>query len=344
MEESPRAPEIGRRAQGRAEAKVRDDLPTSLVIGATGSFGAGVVQELIEQGRVVRALVRDNARAVKRFGAYTRANLVEGNVFDRASLRESAEGCGVIYHGVNLPLDRWERDAPAAMENVIGVAREVGATVVYPGNVWIYGPPSKRGGKGRVNEQTTPDPVAKKGRIKLEMEGMLRRACEDGEMRGLVVRGGDFFGPTVRNSYHDGIFGAAARGKPMLALGSMESPHQWAYMPDYARVCIKLAGAMGKLKPFETFCFAGHEFDTQRDFYDHVKICAEDVSLKVREMSWFTLRVASVVNKELREVIELRHLWDEGVLMDDARLRRVWPRLELTDTDEAISRAISSYR
>ena len=140
MEDSPRAPAIGRAAQPE-KRRVKDaEKLLSLVVGGTGSFGAGVVHELLEQGRPVRVLVRDNPSAVKRFGAYTKANFHEGNVFDVDSMTAAAEGCKVIYHAVNLPLSKWEPGARIATENVIEVARRIGADIVFPGNVWVYGP------------------------------------------------------------------------------------------------------------------------------------------------------------------------------------------------------------
>ena len=340
MSEQPRAPAIGSSSGDAARDRAHNDRPPSLVVGATGAFGAAVVERLLEKGRPVRALVRNTSRAVKRFGTHTQAELHEGDVFDPERLLNAARGCGVIHHAVSFPMSQWEPGARIALENVLSVARQVGATVVFPGNVWVYGPTGGR----RVDESTPYNPVSRKGRIRVELEGMIRESAERGDCRALIVRAGDFFGPTVRNPYHDGIFRSASSGKAMMALGSLDAPHQWAYVPDLARACVKLADAMEKLTPFEIFHFAGHEFERQQAFYDHVKVCAGDGSRKARVMPWLAVRSASVFNKEMREVLELRYLWDEGVLMDDSRLRRLWPAFEPTDIDSAIARTLSSGR
>jgi len=130
----------------------------------------------------------------------------------------------------------------------------------------------------------------------------------------------------------------------VIALGNLEAPHQWAYVPDLARVCVKLGDAIERLTPFETIHFAGHHFETQQEFYNQVALNAEHPGLKVNKKSWLSIRGASLVDKELKELLELRALWDKGVLLDDARLRRIWPKFVPTDIETAIARTLVSYR
>lgn len=340
MAETPRAPQIGSIAKKKREKVSSREQRTVLVIGGMGSFGAAIVNEHVEQGRPVRALVRDVPNAVRRFGSYTKANFHEGDVFDLQSLHEAARGCSVIYHAVGFPMSKMDPAMRVATENIITCAKEAGASIVFPGNVWGFGPQHGT----RLAEIAEMHPDSKKGRLRRELEEMLRDATKRGDTRVLIVRAGDFFGPTVRNAYHDKIFGAAIEGKGPLALGSLDAPHQFAYAPDLARVCIKLSDAIERLIPFETFHFAGHTFDRQQQFYDKVIRCAEDESLKVKKMSWLALRGAGLVNKDLNELIELRYLWDEGVLLDDTRLRRVWPKFAVTPIEQAIARTLAAYR
>ncbi|CAE7942883.1 unnamed protein product [Symbiodinium necroappetens] len=340
MAETPRAPDLGSLTKKKRERVSSREQRTALVIGGMGSFGAGIVNEHVEQGRPVRALVRDVPEAVRRFGSYTKANFHEGDVFDPDSLREAARGCSVIYHAVGFPMSKQDPAMRVATENIVACAKEAGAAIVFPGNVWSFGP--QHGSRLAEIAETHPD--SKKGRLRLELEERLREATKRGDARVLIVRSGDLFGPTVRNAYHDGIFKSAMEGKGLLALGSLDAPHQFAYVPDLARVCIKLSDAIERLVPFETFHFAGHTFERQQDFYGKVIECAEDDSLKVKKSSWLALRGAGLVNKDLKELIELKYLWEEGVLLDDTRLRRVWPKFALTPIEPAIARTLASYR
>jgi uncharacterized protein YbjT (DUF2867 family) len=66
----------------------RPNAEPTLVIGATGRTGRGVVDELLGAGRAVRALVRDPARAALPAGA----ELVTGDLTDPDSIARAAEG------------------------------------------------------------------------------------------------------------------------------------------------------------------------------------------------------------------------------------------------------------
>ncbi len=340
MPERPKVPKLGSAAKKKKETVSSREQRTALVLGGTGSFGAAIINEHLQQGRPVRACVRDIPAAVSKFGSYTKATFHEGDVFDEESILEAARGCQLIYHAVSFPLHQMDPNSRIAMQTVLSVAKKVGAAVVFPGNVWGLGKQHDT----RLSEDAEMQAESKKGRLRIELEGMLEEAAKRGDSRALILRAGDFFGPTVRNTGHDAIFGNAMAGKPMIALGSLDAPHQWAFLPDLARVCLKMSDAIERLSPFETIHFAGHEFASQQAFFDKVIECAEDPALKIKKMSWLTIRGASIANKQMRELLELRHLWDKGVLLDDTRLRRVWPKFQLTPIDSAIAQTLISYR
>jgi uncharacterized protein YbjT (DUF2867 family) len=71
-----------------------------LVTGGTGFVGPKIVRALREQGHDVRALVRSPARASQLAG--WGAELVTGDVTDRASLRAAVEGCTHVVHLVAI--------------------------------------------------------------------------------------------------------------------------------------------------------------------------------------------------------------------------------------------------
>lgn len=71
---------------------------TILVVGATGTLGAPVVQQLRRDGFSVRALVRDEARARQLLGS--EVELVQGEVADTAALCRALED----VHGVHISL------------------------------------------------------------------------------------------------------------------------------------------------------------------------------------------------------------------------------------------------
>ena len=100
---------------------------TVLVTGGTGFVGPKVVHALRAQGREVRALVRDPARAAQLAG--WGAELVTGDVTDPASLRAAADGCTQVVHLVAIIKGRpqdFERVMTQGTKDLVAASKAAG--------------------------------------------------------------------------------------------------------------------------------------------------------------------------------------------------------------------------
>ncbi|MGA7615528.1 MAG: NAD-dependent epimerase/dehydratase family protein [Thermoanaerobaculia bacterium] len=308
-----------------------------LVLGATGSFGGAITRELLRRGRPVRAIARDLARARSHFGG-NGVDFVSGDVLDRDRLDEVARGCAAIVHAINVPYHQWDPTMIRATENVIAAGRHV-ETVIFPGNV--YGLGSQTGHP--LDEETPNRPDSRKGRLRVTLEQRLQAATLGEEIRAVVVRAGDYFGPTVRHGLVDPIFGNAARGKSIRYLGNGDALHQWVYVPDVASAAADLLDIAASLEPFEIVNVGGYT-DRQRAFLRTVASVAGRPNLAVRRTPWSMLRLVALFNPVVRELFELRYLFDDSVVLDDAKLRRLVPSFDYTPVEEAIRETLESYR
>lgn len=92
---------------------------TILVIGATGTVGAPVAQQLREDGYHVRLLVRDPARAAAQFGsgfAY-----IQGSVEERETVKQALSGCT----GVHISLQAGSHPADIERVEHLGALRVI---------------------------------------------------------------------------------------------------------------------------------------------------------------------------------------------------------------------------
>jgi nucleoside-diphosphate-sugar epimerase len=96
----------------------------------------------------------------------------------------------------------------------------------------------------------------------------------------------------------------------------LEIPHAWAYLPDLAETFVRLLDK--DLAPFEVFHFQGQQV-TGRELVEALEIAAER-KLPVRRLPWFVLIAISPFNEMLREMLEMKYLWDRPVLLDNSRL------------------------
>jgi uncharacterized protein YbjT (DUF2867 family) len=99
-----------------------------LITGGTGFIGPKIVHKLRAEGREVRCLVRDRAKArqLESWGC----ELVEGDVTDRSSLASAVAGCDTVIHLVAIISGRprdFERVMEQATRDLVDVSKAAGA-------------------------------------------------------------------------------------------------------------------------------------------------------------------------------------------------------------------------
>lgn len=285
------------------------DNRTALVIGATGGVGGAIADRLLADGWHVRAINRDPATAAERSG---RAGLdwIRGDAMIEADVVAAARGCGIVAHGANPPGYRnWAGLQMPMLASTIAAARASGARILFPGTVYNYGPDAFP----RIDERSPQNPRTRKGAIRVKMEQALREAG----VPVLVVRCGDFFGPRPGNNWFSQGMVRPSRPIASVAMpGPMDVPHAWAYLPDVAETFVRLLAT--DLAPVDVFQMKGHEI-TLAQLVAGLEAAAGR-KLKVRRLPWSVLRLAAPFNETLREMLEMRYLWGQPVLLDDSRL------------------------
>jgi nucleoside-diphosphate-sugar epimerase len=309
-----------------------------LVLGATGSFAGAVTQDLLNRGIPVRALVRDRQKLVRRFGQPALLEIQEGDVQDPQALAQAATGCRTIVQGVNYPYHQWFPNMETATRNVMQVAQQNDALIVFPGNVYSLG----RAGQQPFTETSPHNPVTRKGSLRRWMEDELKAYADQGG-RVLIVRAGDYFGPTARNGYVDALFEGAARGKAMTVMGNLSLAHQWAYVPDLARATVDLLVRADSLKPYEVVNFSGSIVPSQRAFMSDIARVAQSPDRSMR-LPWVLLRLVALFSPLIREVMEMKYLWESTVLIDGPRFEELLPDFRPTPLDAALAATLDSYR
>lgn len=301
----------------------------ALVIGATGGVGGAIADRLLADGWHVRAINRDPSTAAQRSG---RPGLewVKGDAMAPADVIAAAEGCEIIVHGANPPgYKNWAGLQMPMIRSTIAAAQASGARILFPGTVYNYGPDAFP----RIDERSAQNPRSRKGAIRVQMERALREAG----VPVLIVRCGDFFGPKPGNNWlSQGIVRAGRPITSVTAPGPMDVPHTWAYLPDVAETFVQLLDT--GLGPFEVFQMKGQEV-TMAELVAGLEAAAGR-RLKVSRLPWPAIRLIAPFNETLREMLEMRYLWNEPVLFDDTRLVRQLGAEPRTPLVEALRTAL----
>lgn len=280
-----------------------------LILGASGRFGRNAALQFVQAGWAVRRFDRR-----------------------RDDLSAAAQGADVIVNAWNPPYPEWQRLVPALHAKVRAVAAETGATVIVPGNVYVFG-------------AETPDPWSEAsphaaqnrlGRIRIAMEAAYRRDA----IRTIVLRAGDFIDTRASGNWFDRVMTKNLDRGVFAYPGNPDIDHAWAYLPDLCRAAVRLAEIRERLPAFTDIPFAGYTLGGAAMAAALDRVVPQNVRL--RRMAWWPLYLARPVWPMARCLVEMRYLWDVPHRLDGALFRRLLPDFRPTPVLEALAGAVAA--
>jgi nucleoside-diphosphate-sugar epimerase len=290
-----------------------------LILGARGRFGLAATRAFAQAGWKVHAQVRPGASGP----AIAGVQWLAAQPGDTAALAAAACGAEVVVQGLSPAYTHkaWAAEMPGLTQAVIAVSRELGATLLLPASVYNFGeamPPV-------LHENTPQLPTTFKGRMRVASEQRIREATQDGRMKAVVIRGGDFFGSST-GSWLDLVMAKGLRQGKFTYPGALDVPTTWAYLPDMARSFVKIAEHRHRLAAFETLHFGGYQL-TGQDWADAVAPIAReqgwvkrDAPLGVKSVSWTLMRALGLFVPTVAALCEMRYLWRTPYALANARL------------------------
>jgi len=300
-----------------------------LVMGAAGRLGYAAAEAFRMAGWTVISLVRPGAAQRAPRGT----KVVE--TIDRLDAIEGARGADVVLHALNPTFKNWRRMALPHAYSAIEVAETVGATLMFPGNLYNFG----AGTPGVIDESTPMQPTTRKGDIRVEIEQRMQEAAERG-VRTIIMRAGDFFG-SGRGAWFDLVIAKQLARNEITYPGPLDVVHEWAYVPDLAAAMVRLAEKRERLGAFETFGFPGHAV-TGRMLVDAIAkaIGRDSRDLRVRQMQWWMIKALSPFFALPRELSELDYLWKVPHRIAGEKLKATIGEVPHTPLDTAVKRAL----
>ncbi|MBI3776822.1 MAG: NAD(P)H-binding protein [Gammaproteobacteria bacterium] len=286
-------------------------MSTALVMGITGSFGGHVAQELARQGWSIRALMRNPVRLPSKFSS---VEVFKGDAADIDSIRAAAQGADLIVYGVNPPYCDWPTTVVPWLDNTATVAEELGMTVVFPGNVYIFDPADGP----EFDESARAHPVTAKGVLRQTMEVRLQLAAQHGA-RVIIVRAGDFIAAGAKSAWLQSLIKKTKNGYALSAPAERNLTHTWAYLPDLARTVAALVARRDTLASFSVFHFRGYRLSFSGLAEALRAASGQEVVLKA--FPWWVLRLAAPFSTFVRSLFEMRYLWQHELNLPDAKLR-----------------------
>jgi len=298
---------------------------TVLILGAAGRIGHVLAQAFADAGWTVRAQARKSLPA--ELAGRPGIELVTCDALDAAALREAARGVDVVVHALNPVYTKWEGMVMPLAEAAIAAARDSGALLMVPGNVYNFG----RELPERLTLDTPERGDLPKARLRIEVEARL--AATPG-LDSVVIRAGDFFGGSQKGSWFDVSMASRIKSGKFVYPGEPELMHAWAYLPDLAQAFVRVAERRAELHGHRRFHFAGHAV-TGNDMRAAMER-AVGRPLRVASMPWWLMRLVAPVVPMMREVVTMSYLWKRPHRLDDSALREFIGPVPHTPLDQAL--------
>ena len=281
--------------------------PTVLILGATGRFGRAAGQAFSDAGW-------DVARFERQSG----------------DLKLAARSADVIVSAWNPKYPDWAAQVQPLHDQVIAAAKTAGATVIVPGNVYVFGPDAGQPW-GAQTPHRAQNPL---GQIRSAMEQAYRQSG----VQTIVLRAGDFIDTSPSGNWFDAVMTKHLAKGRFVYPGPRNVAHAWAYLPDLARVAVQLAQIRSELPTFTDVSFPGYTMTGTEIAAALNRVVSHPVTLK--QMSWVPLQLLKPVWPMARCLLEMRYLWGLVHQLDGADLKRYLPEFETTPIEQALANAI----
>jgi nucleoside-diphosphate-sugar epimerase len=275
------------------------------VIVGKGPVGTATAELLASRGHRVRVLSRSG-------GVSTDA--VEHLAVDAAdadAVTAAARGAAALYNAANPAYARWATDWPPIAAALLAAAERTGAVLVTMSNLYGYGRPA-----GPMTPETPLAATDTKGRVRARMWAEALAAHEAGRVRITEARAADFVGPQVPADHSHLVrqLPALRTGRRAWVIGDPDAPRSWAYLPDVAATLAVLGTderALGR-----AWHVPSAAPRSQRQALGDLAAAAGLPPVRVSGVPWPVLRAAGLVVPLMREVLDVRHQFDQPFVID----------------------------
>jgi nucleoside-diphosphate-sugar epimerase len=241
---------------------------------------------------------------------------------------------------VGLPYNRaiWREQWPKIMKNTLEACRKKGARLLFFDNIYTYGRV-----RGKITENSPNKPDSEKGKIRVEIADYLLSETKKGNLKGLIARAADFYGPHADRISLPFIFyfSKLAAGKKAQVLVNAKTKHSYTYTADCGKALYMLAGeesAYGQVWHLPTAAPA----ISDREF---IEIVAEKLGVepKYTILRKWMVKLAGIFDKQVGEMYEMLYQNEFDYQFDSSKFESFF-RFQPTSYEKGIEETIEFFR
>lgn len=281
------------------------------ILGAGGPVSNSLTRELEKNNNTVRLVSRKPIQ--------TRGNTswAKADLTNYAETLQAAMGSTIIYLCAGLVYDKkvWQEQWPLIMQNVINVAKETGARLIFFDNVYMYGLVN-----GAMTENTPYNPCSAKGEVRAKIATTLMDETKAGNIRASIARAADFYGSESLNSYFDlMVLDKYAKKQKAQWIGKAACKHSFTYIPDAGKGMYLLGQRTGSDNQIWHMPTANPL--TGKQF---IELAARifNVEPNYGSINKLMMQLFGLVNKAVRGSIEMYYQYSHDYIFDSSKFEK----------------------
>lgn len=291
------------------------------ILGANGQIGEELARAL---KRNFTSDIRIVSRGAKKVNDTDEVFSADLSIREKAI--EAVEGSEIAYFTLGLPIssDLWEKQFPLIVRNVIDACKINRTKLVFFDNTYMY-PQDDR----VLTEETTFDPVGRKGKVRKEMAEMVLKEMQSGELEAVICRAPEFYGPGKTQSITNTLlFNNIKEGKKLKVPLSDAKMRSLIWTPDASSATALIGNTP------DAFGQTWHlPVDGSHPTYKQFIGLASEVygrRLKYSVVPKFIFKIGAMFNKSVKELQELLPRYEHHNVFDDSKFRKRFPDFEVT--------------
>jgi nucleoside-diphosphate-sugar epimerase len=307
-------------------------MPSAHIVFGAGQVGAPLAARLAAAGHPVTLVSRSGAGP-----SVPGVTAVRGDATDARFCIEIARDAAAVYHCMNPPYDAatWAAWLPKIRDNLVAAAARSGARLVVLDNIYSLGRPAGR----LFSEDTPPNPCSRKGEIRARVAEALFAADRRGDVRVVVGRASDYYGPGgVQTMFERRFWSRALAGRAVQIVVNPDTRHSYHYIPDVAAGLATL-GAAGDDVLGRWWMLPAAPAVTTRELIGKLGAALGHPLRIQRIPGWFQSALGLFIPL-FREIAEMQYEWDEDFVVDDRRFRSRFG-VEPTPLDEGAKATVA---
>lgn len=302
------------------------------VLGASGNVGKLLVPYLSSKGYQVKAV----GRTAPKFSEAGVTNIAV-DYDSQEELTASCKDSEAVYIliGLEYKSSIWQSEWPSLTERIIAACKANQSKLVFFDNVYSYGLTP-----GKMTEDSALNAATKKGEVRKIMVSMLLDALNSGDVKVVIAKSADFYGPGITTSViGDRFFDLILNKGTVEIFGNPDKKHNYTYVNDIAPALEKLATSdfVGNIHLPTTTTLTGHEFKTLIE-----KLTGK--SLKLTNLSQNAAWWIGIFMPILRELHEMMYQSENDYDFDSSKIMSLFPDLKITSYEEGFTETLNWYK